>query len=160
MRVACYFNNSIEVIYRCDLSTNKWNYIHGSTERFRTCSPPCDNNERNNLLDKYFTQSQQTKIRTIYIRKKKLLRLRCFNTNENLWKSINYQCGKMSITKYQWFKLHSCFQPTITTTTVLPRKNFFIKLLSEFLMDCVFSCDGSNACNSISTCLSSNYYSW
>jgi hypothetical protein len=132
MKLACYFNHALQVTYRCDLSTKQWIYVYGNSNRFDTCEPPCSNKERNEFLNKYFTQYEQTKIRSIYIQKKKVLRVRCFNTNENRWKSINYQCGTMTITKYQWFKLHSCFQSSITTTTTaLPRKKFVLNDFSR-----------------------------
>ena len=71
------------------------------------------------------------KIRTIILRKKEFRTFYdVFNINENRWKSINYQCGKMTLTKYQWFKLHSCFQMTITTTTLPGKKLIFATFFS------------------------------
>jgi hypothetical protein len=117
MRLTCYSNKLIQVTYRCDLSTKKWIYVYGNTNNFRTCYSFCNNKERNDLLNKYFIKSEQTKICINYNKKRKSLRLKCFNQNENQWKSINYQCGTMTITKDQWYSLNSCFSsPTITTT--------------------------------------------
>lgn len=138
MRLRCYFNDLIQITYRCDLLTKQWIYVYGNSNSFQRCYPLCSNNERNDLLNKFFTLSEQTKIQTVYLQKRKALRLRCFNPYDRQWKSINYKCGTMTITKYQWFKLHSCFQSTImtqtpppptttTTTTVLRRK--FLKIL-------------------------------
>jgi len=121
MKLTCYSNNSIQVIYRCDLLTKKWIYVHGNTNHFRTCYALCNNKERNDLLNKYFTKSEQTRICINYNRKNKSFRLRCFNQNENQWKSITYQCGTLTITKDQWFSLHSCFSSDMITTT-LPSK--------------------------------------
>jgi hypothetical protein len=121
MKLTCSFNNSTQVIYRCNLLTKQWIYVYGNTNDFHTCYPLCSNNERNDLLNKYFSLSEQAEIRVHYIQKIKSLRLRCFNPYEKRWKSINYKCGTMTISKYQWFRLHSCFQsfitPTISSTT-------------------------------------------
>ena len=123
MKLTCYFNHSIQIIYRCDLSSKQWMYVYGNTNHFQRCHPPCANSERIELLNKYFSQYEQSKIHAKYIEKRKSVRFRCFNTHENRWKSISYKCGTMTLTKYQWFKLHSCFQPIVTTTTTeLPRK--------------------------------------
>jgi len=123
MKLTCHFNQSIEIIYRCDLSNKQWIYVYGNSNHFQACYLPCDLSERLELLNKYFTKDEQSKIRTKYIAKSKSVRFRCFHTTENRWKSINYKCGTKSLTKYQWFRLHSCFQPIITTTTTeFPRK--------------------------------------
>ena len=113
IKLTCYFNYSIQITYRCNLPNKRWIYVNGFINRFRQCYPPCNNSERNKLLNKYFTRYQQTKIRTKYIRRIELLRLSCFNKNENRWKAILYKCGTITITKHQWFRLHSCFQSTI-----------------------------------------------
>ncbi len=92
----------------------------------------CNEKERYDLLNKYFSQYEQQQIRANYIQRKNLLRLRCYNRKENCWKSINYKCGTMTITKSQWYKLHSCFQSISTTT--LPSK-FNNKIFSFIVMD-------------------------
>ena len=111
VKLACYFNHTIQMTYRCNLSSKRWIYVYGITNRFRQCYPSCTNHERDALLNKYFTRDQQRQIRTRYVRQDKSLRLKCFNQNENRWKVIKYKCNSMTITKYQWFKLHSCFEP-------------------------------------------------
>jgi hypothetical protein len=85
----------------------------------------CSNNERQQLLDKYFTQFEQSLIHTRFIREHKSIRLQCYNSNEQKWNTIEYKCGQMNddqgpiIAKQQWFKMHSCFEkPRITTTTI------------------------------------------
>ncbi|CAF1375263.1 unnamed protein product [Adineta steineri] len=120
VRLSCYFNQSIEMTYRCDLPTKRWIYINGSIDSFRNCYPPCNNTERYNLLNKYFTTYEQSQIRTRYIEKYKSLLIQCLSVIDRQWKSINYKCGTMSITVFQWYKIHSCFQPIITTTPPPP----------------------------------------
>ncbi|CAF3757932.1 unnamed protein product [Rotaria socialis] len=119
-RFRCYFNDSIQITYRCDLSNKQWIYVHGFTSSFNKCHSPCNNDERNALLNKYFTTNEQSKIRAKYIERTKSLRLSCLNIIENRWKSIRYRCGTMTITTAQWFKLHSCFQSTAVNTTQPP----------------------------------------
>jgi hypothetical protein len=119
MKLTCYFNPLIQITYRCELLSKQWIYVHGNTNRFRTCYPSCSDTERKEVLNKYFTSNEQTQIRTKYLRTSKILRLRCFNTNENRWRSINYKCGTMTITTDQWFRLYSCFQTTRSTTTAM-----------------------------------------
>ncbi len=102
--------------------------MYGNTNNFRRCSPLCNENEQVDLLNKYFTRNEQQQIRTDYIEQMHFLRLRCFDRNENRWRSIDYKCGTMTITKSEWYQLHSCFQSTPTETETLPSKfrKFFI----------------------------------
>ncbi|UJR33001.1 hypothetical protein I4U23_020461 [Adineta vaga] len=120
IKLTCNFNQSIQIIYRCDLINKRWMYIYGNTNQFQKCSQPCNSRERMELLNKYFTQHEQNKIQTIYLRRRNQLRLRCFNKKENQWKTIFYTCETMSITTYEWFDIHSCFQSFVSTTELPP----------------------------------------
>ena len=124
VKFLCHYNNLIQVTYRCDLSTQRWIYIHGNTNSFSGCSPLCSESERRDLLSKYFSPYEQQQIRAKQIEEKNVLRLRCFDRNENRWKSINYKCGTITISKDQWFQLHSCFSRTIPTTATTPSGKF------------------------------------
>lgn len=68
------------------------------------------------LLNKYFTRYEQSKIQTIYLRRRNQLRLRCLSKHENQWKTVFYSCGTMEITTQQWYELHSCFQAFVPIT--------------------------------------------
>ncbi|CAF0912575.1 unnamed protein product [Adineta ricciae] len=116
IKLTCQFNNSIQIIYRCDLLNKRWLYIYGNTNHFRMCSRPCNNTERMELLNKYFTRHEQSKIQTIYLRRRNQLRLRCLSNHENQWKTVFYSCGTMAITPQQWYELHSCFQAFVPVT--------------------------------------------
>lgn len=115
-RFICYFNHSIQITYRCDLSEQRWIYVHGASKDFRRCYPPCSYEERNELLDKYFTYNERSQIRINRRRHQTTLRLRCFNDRENRWNAIIYSCGSLSLTKEQWFKLHACFDSRAVPT--------------------------------------------
>ncbi|CAF0771361.1 unnamed protein product [Rotaria sordida] len=118
IKLTCYFNYSIQITYRCNLLNKQWIYVHGNTNRFQKCYLSCNNNERNELLNKYFTKYQQTKIRTRYIQENNSLRLSCLHKPSKRRIAIRYKCGTMTITTKQWYRLHSCFPPT--TETKLP----------------------------------------
>ncbi|CAF2853038.1 unnamed protein product [Rotaria sp. Silwood2] len=115
MRLTCYFNHSIQITYRCNLLNKQWIYVHGNINRFQKCYQTCSNNERHELLNKYFTQYQQAKIRTIYIPERNSLRVSCLNRAIKRRIAIRYKCGTMTITTRQWYRLYSCFQSTIET---------------------------------------------
>ena len=110
-RLSCYYNHSIQVTYRCDLSRRHWIYVHGNTNRFRSCFSPCSDDERIALLTKYFTHEQRPRIRSNVTRNFDGFRLRCFNQRERRWKAIAYKCGTLTLSTQQWFKLNSCFEP-------------------------------------------------
>ena len=116
IKLVCQYNNLIEITYRCDRRTRQWGYVYGNTNHFRRCSPLCNENEQNDLLNKYFTRSEQEELRVEYLERRKSLRLRCFNRHENRWRSVYYKCGTMTISKSQWYRLHSCFSSTSATT--------------------------------------------
>ncbi|CAF3387940.1 unnamed protein product [Rotaria sp. Silwood1] len=115
MKLTCYFNHSIQITYRCNLLTKQWIYVYGISNRFQKCYQSCSKNERNELLNKYFTQYQQTKIHTRYIQEKNSLRLSCLHKPSKRRIAIRYKCGTMTITTKQWYRLHLCFQPIIET---------------------------------------------
>lgn len=121
-KLVCNFNKSIQITYRCDLSTKQWIYVYGHSKSFQKCYPPCGDDERKQLLNKYFTEYEQTKIRTRYVPERNSLRVSCLNRNERRWKSIRYKCDSMIITPKQWYHLHSCFHPFTVLTTTLPSK--------------------------------------
>ena len=126
VRLICQYHPSIQITYRCDLSTQQYIYVYGSSQNFRQCVPRCTDDERRTLLNKYFSSYEQRDIRATFTNNDNSMQFSCFDSKEYRWKSIDYQCGTMTINKDQWYQLHSCFQSavatTTSTTTALPSK--------------------------------------
>lgn len=118
VRLICHYNPSIQITYRCDVFTRQYIYVYGNSQNFRQCVPRCTDDERRNLLNKYFTSYQQRDIQATFTNNDNSIRFSCFDSNAYQWKSIEYQCGTMTITKDQWYQIHSCSQSSLTTTTM------------------------------------------
>lgn len=106
--------------YRCDLLTRQYIYVYGNSNLFRQCVPRCTDDERRNLLRKYFSSNEQRDIHATFNERDHFIRFSCYNINENQWKSIDYQCGTMTITTDQWYRMYSCSQSIRRTTTTTP----------------------------------------
>ena len=109
-RVTCSFNQSIHLTYRCDQNDQRWTYVYGSSRAFRRCYPPCSDEERKELFEKYFSPEERKFLRPIRRGNRPFLRLRCSNAGKNRLKAVVYRCGTLSLTSSQWFQLHSCSQ--------------------------------------------------
>ena len=109
--MTCRFNKSIHITYRCDRIQNRWIYVHGNSKDFYHCYPPCSEQERSLLLNKYFTKTQQSSFRIVrLINDSSAIRFRCFNNQTRRWNRVIYQCGQLSFNQSQLSRLSSCFQ--------------------------------------------------
>lgn len=118
LKLTCAFNSVIQITYRCDLHTKKWFYVYGNSRSFDQCYPTCYTDERQQVLNKYFSPIEQQRIRSRYLERKQSIVFRCYNSHNRCWKTIVYKCGTNTITKQQWFKIHSCFQQQKTLPDV------------------------------------------
>lgn len=164
VRLICHYNTLIQITYRCDLLTRQFIYVYGNSNQFRQCVPRCSDDEQRNLLRKYFSSNEQRAIHATFTERDHFIRYSCFNSNDNQWKSIDYQCGTMTITTDQWYRIHSCFQSTRRTTTTPPpttsksKKRFLLALLDELIQ--TLSGDGFDVDNSSKSFLSSGSRPW